>query len=412
MSTLILIAIPFFLFLIVFELVVDRRRKTGFYRFNDAISSLQLGVLSRVTRILYSLIPFSFYVYFYHNWRWFDWPETSFWLWLFAFIGYDLVYYWIHRLSHRINIMWASHVVHHSSEEYNLTTALRQTSTPAVFAWIVVAPLAILGVPPSVVAVCAALNLLYQFWVHTRHIDKMPSWFEAIFVTPSHHRVHHALNRDYIDKNFAGVFILWDVLFASFQAEKSDTPVVFGISSQLANCNPIAANVQVYLSLYQDSVVTRGWRNKIKVWLSPPSWRSEQAKQQVPRSYVTTKTMKKYDPVLTNGQKSYLLVQHIMTLILTFSWLLSLANFSTAFLLLGCAFAIYNLYVIGELQQTRPLAISLETLRLLLLALVLWSLMPATIWSLTFALIYPLCSYLCLLKAFKANKPVEHFSTE
>ena len=364
MNIIILLAIPFFLGLILLELYVDRKRKTGYYRLNDAINSLQLGILSRFSNVLLALIPFSFYVYFYQNWRVFDLSKESAAVWVLAIVAYDLAYYWIHRFSHTINIMWASHVVHHSSEEYNLTTALRQTSTPAVFAWVIVAPLAIFGIPPEVIVVSASLNLVYQYWVHTRHIHKLPSWYEAIFVTPSHHRVHHALNRDYIDKNFAGIFILWDKLFGSFQQEKQDTPVVFGISSQLSSWNPITANLQVYKSLWQDFIVTKGIKNKIKVWLSPPSWRSSDAKQSVPRKYVTTKSLVKYDCELGAGQKWYVLTQHIAVLAMTLTWLLNINSLSTTSLVLTACFGVFTLVVISTLQEDKSYSQFLEVVRL------------------------------------------------
>lgn len=376
LSIIILAAIPLFLGLILLELRADYKKKTGFYRFNDAINSLQLGIMSRVTNVLLALIPFSFYVYFYQNFRLFELSYDSYLVWFLALVGYDLAYYWIHRFSHTVNIMWGSHVVHHSSEEYNLTTALRQTSTPAIFAWIIVSPLALLGIPPDMLVISASLNLVYQFWVHTRHIDKMPIWYEAIFVTPSHHRVHHALNKDYSDKNFAGIFILWDKLFGTFQTEKVDTPVVFGISSQLASWNPIKANFQVYANLWQDFKVTKGMKSKLKVWLSPPSWRSLEAKHLNIRRYVTSKNITKYETKLTTGQGFYILIQHVFNIILVFVWLINLSLFSTLQLLLGGIFGIFSLYVISTLQECKTYALLLEVLRLVFTSILLWILIP------------------------------------
>jgi sterol desaturase/sphingolipid hydroxylase (fatty acid hydroxylase superfamily) len=387
-----------FLILIAIEITLDVKRKTGYYRLNDAISSMQLGILSRVSGVLIGLIPFTFYVFFYQNFRLFDLPQEHYLVWALAFIGYDLVYYWVHRLSHRINIMWGSHVVHHSSEEYNLTTALRQTSTPAIFAWIIVSPLAIFGVAPELLVASASLNLVYQFWVHTRHVKKMPAWFEAVFVTPSHHRVHHALNRDYIDKNFAGVLILWDKIFGSFQEEKDDTPVVFGISSQLGSWNPIWANFQVYLNLFQDAKVTSGFFNKLKVLLSPPSYRSEEAKQQNPRKYITTKSMVKYEVSLNKGQQGYLLFQHIAILAMTFGWLLSLKSFDLAMLVSTCLFGIYTLFTISTLQENRAFSFVLEFVRLAITGVLLSYFLPSEFLYLTLA--YSMLSAVWLYLAY------------
>ena len=401
MSIVILAAIPVFLLLIFLEIAIDIKRKTGFYQFNDAINSLHLGILSRVSRVLLGLIPFSFYVYFYQNWRVVDLPLDSVWVWVFAFIAYDLVYYWVHRLSHTINIMWGSHVVHHSSEEYNLTTALRQTSTPAIFSWMIIAPLAFLGVSPELLLTCASLNLVYQFWVHTRHIDKLPAWYEAIFVTPSHHRVHHALNKDYIDKNFAGVLILWDKMFGSFQAEKQEMPVVFGISSQLASWNPIRANFQVYVNLWQDAAVTKGLKNKIKVWLSPPSWRSVDAKEQNPRKYITTKSMVKYDVNLTSGQQGYILFQHIAILVMTVGWLLSLTSFTLTMLITTCAFAIFTLFTVSVLQEVKTWSWLLELTRVVVSGALMRLLLPTSALFTAIIGMYVLVSIIWFIKGYK-----------
>lgn len=392
----ILAAIPMFFILIAIELWVDRKRGTGYYQFNDAINSLQLGILSRVSGVLIGLIPFTFYVYFYNNWRLFDLPQDHYLVWILAFVGYDLVYYWIHRFNHRVNVMWGSHVVHHSSEEYNLTTALRQTSTPSIFAWVIVAPLAVFGVSPEVLAISASINLVYQFWVHTRHVGKMPNWFEAVFVTPSNHRVHHALNKDYIDKNFGGVFIIWDRLFGSFQAEKEEMPVVFGISSQLKSWNPIWANFQVYRNLFIDAWAAKRWADKIKIWFKPPSWRAEDVKKSVPRKYATTKTMIKYDVELSKGQKSYILFQHAASIGLIFTWLLSLAKLETFALLASSLIAIATLFTISALQEKRKFAGLFELLRLTAVCILMLSLLPLSPMYLLISCGYPLLSILFL----------------
>ena len=375
----ILAAIPLFFLLIAIEIYVDRKRGTGYYQFNDAINSLQVGTLSRLVGLLKALVPFTLYVYVYENWRLLTVSDVSMLSWIFAFVIYDLGYYWVHRLSHRINIMWGSHVVHHSSEEYNLTTALRQTSTPALFGALVFIPLALIGISPMMLVACGSLNLVYQFWVHTRHVDKMPNWYEAIFVTPSHHRVHHALNRDYIDKNFAGVFILWDKWFGSFQAEKQEVNIVYGVSHQLKSWNPLWANCQVYLNLWRDSIATKNWLDKVLVWLKPPGWRPEDVQTSHPRGYVTTKTMKKFDVSLSLAEKRYVLFQHASCVLMAFSFLLALAQFTTMTMVLVSLFAIFSLYVISCLQERRSFARLLEAARLLATGVVVMWILPQTL---------------------------------
>lgn len=362
---LILIAIPFFFILIGTEIYIDRKRKTGFYQWDDAISSLNLGIMSRLVGVFKLALPFSAYVWLYQQSAFLNISLDSVLWWSIAFVVYDLGYYWVHRLSHRIHIMWGSHVVHHSSEEYNLTTALRQTGTPAAFAWLIFLPMALLGIPPEMLLACAFLNLIYQFWVHTQHIDKMPAWFEAIFVTPSHHRVHHALNKEYIDKNYAGVFILWDKLFGSFQAELRDNKIVYGVSHQLNSWNPLWANFQVYRNLLQDAFYTRNWLDKIKTFLMPPGWRAEDAKQGIPRKYATSKTLKKYSVTKSSGLQKYLLVQFILFIPMVFWFLLQMPQFSLAMNIGLGLFGIYHCWVISGLQENHAALPVTEPLRLL-----------------------------------------------
>jgi sterol desaturase/sphingolipid hydroxylase (fatty acid hydroxylase superfamily) len=359
----ILMAIPLFLLLIIIELIVDFYRGTQYYRFNDFISSINIGIFSRVTGILKSATAFSVYYVFYQHYAFFKF-EPSVQLWIFAFVGYDLAYYWSHRLNHRIAVMWGSHVVHHSSEEYNLSTALRQSGSFSLFGWAVYLPLALVGVSPEMLLVCGSLNLIYQFWVHTRHINKMPKWFETIFVTPSHHRVHHALNRDYIDKNFSGVFIIWDKIFHSFQAEKPTVDIVYGVSHQLKSFNPIWANLQVYYHLCLDAVHTKAWRDKLRLWFKPPGWRPDDVIQSHPRNWVTTKTIQKYNVAISFKIKIYLLIHFIILLGLTVLFLIASPTLSLTTNVMLCIVAIINLWGMSAIQENKAWAIWAESFRL------------------------------------------------
>ena len=360
----ILFAIPFFFLLIAIEIWIDQKKGTQYYQFNDAITSLNLGVMSRLTGVFKLLLPFSAYVWLYQNhaiWQW----QSVIALWVLAFVLYDLGYYWVHRMSHRMHVMWGSHVVHHSSEEYNLTTALRQTGSIDVFAFLVFLPLAFLGIPPEVFLACAALNLVYQFWVHTRHIDKLPNWFEAIFVTPSHHRVHHALNSEYIDKNYAGVFIIWDRLFGSFEAEKANVEIVYGVSQQLNSYNPIWANLQVYRNILQDVWYTKSWLDKAKTVLLPPGWRAEDMKQRFPGKYVTTKTMRKYQTTISNAMAVYILSQFVLLVAGVFVVLLQINSQPLWWNITMSLTGIVHCWLISGLQESKPWIKWTEPLRIL-----------------------------------------------
>lgn len=372
----ILAAVPFFFLLIAIELVADKVRGTGYYRFNDAINSLNLGVMSRLTEILKALLPFTVYVWVYEHYALWNLPQSSVWVWLIAFVIYDLGYYWVHRLSHEMAIMWGSHVVHHSSEEYNLTTALRQTGTPATFAWIIYLPLALLGIPPEMLLAVAALNLIYQFWVHTRHINKLPDWFEAVMVTPSHHRVHHALNKEYIDKNYGGVFILWDKWFGSFAAEQNDIDIVYGVSDQLNSWNPIWANFKVYKNLLLDVWHTHSFKDKLKTLLMPPGWRAQDVADKFPRHYATSDTLQKYDISLPGKMKTYVLLQFAILVSLVFVLLLMVPKLTLLISVSLGLFAIFHCWGISALQEQRPMLNWLEPMRLLSIAAVLFLLLP------------------------------------
>lgn len=242
---LILLAVPFFFVLIAVELVADRVRGQRNFTLADSINSLSTGALSTSTGLLTKGVGLVTYALAYEHLALVRLPSEAWWVWLLAFILYDFCYYWLHRLGHERNVLWAAHSVHHQSEEYNLTTALRQTSSGFIFSWVFYLPLALLGVPPLVFITVASLNLLYQFWVHTRHIPKL-GWLEWVLITPSNHRVHHAQNPAYLDRNYGGVFILWDRLFGTFKEEDPAEPVVFGVTTPLASWNPLWANLQFY----------------------------------------------------------------------------------------------------------------------------------------------------------------------
>ncbi|AZE97285.1 C-5 sterol desaturase [Pseudomonas orientalis] len=253
-------AVPFFIALIVVELLVDRWRGARNYRVADAINSLSTGVLSTTTGLLTKGVGLLTYAFALKHLALTELSAQSAWTWVSAFVFYDFCYYWLHRMGHERNILWAAHSVHHQSEDCNLTTALRQTSTGFLLSWIFYLPLAVLGVPLMVFISVVSLNLLYQFWVHTRHVPKL-GWFEWFFVTPSNHRAHHAQNALYMDRNYGGVFIFWDRLFGTFQEEDDNEPVIFGVTTPLASWNPLWANLQFYAQLWSDARRTESRRD-------------------------------------------------------------------------------------------------------------------------------------------------------
>lgn len=269
------IAIPFFFLLIGIEVYSDRkRRKEGkepLYRFADSITSLACGVGQQVLGALaFGAVLIGGYTLVYEKLRLFTIAESSTLGWIFAFVGVDLGYYAYHRASHRINFFWATHVVHHQSEEYNLSTALRQSWFTSLTSWIFYAPLAVAGVTPLVFVTCLTFNTLYQFWIHTRTIEKLGP-LEWVMNTPSHHRIHHAIDPEYIDKNYAGVFIVWDRLFGTFVEEHREP--AYGTVKPLASFNPFWANVEGFARIVEMSRATRSAADKLFAWIAPPEWR-------------------------------------------------------------------------------------------------------------------------------------------
>ena len=265
-------AIPIFFTLMAIELIYESFNKRKTYRLNDSITNISTGTLQQVSGAFFSVIKVGIYVFLYEQFAFFNLENN--WLTFTAlFILYDMAYYWEHRMAHTISLFWGGHVVHHQSEDFNLSVALRQTSTGFIWGFPFYLPLALMGFDPKVFVLIAGLNLLYQFWIHTEHINKMYPWFEAVFNTPSHHRVHHGRDPKYIDKNFAGVFIVWDRMFGTF-IEEEERPT-YGITSPLKSWNPVYANFAHYIDLGKLVSKSRSLGDGLKILFNPPGWRPE-----------------------------------------------------------------------------------------------------------------------------------------
>ena len=361
----ILYAVPFFFLLIALELLVDRWRGVSTYRLADAINSLSAGVLSTTSGLLTRVVGLVAYTLAWQQLALFELSADSLWVWLVAFVFYDFCYYWNHRLGHERNVLWAAHSVHHQSEDYNLSTALRQTSTGFIFGWVFYLPMALAGVPPLVFLTVGALNLLYQFWVHTRHVPKL-GWLEWVFITPSNHRVHHAQNPVYMDRNYGGVFILWDRLFGTFQEELDEEPVIFGVTTPLASWNPLWANAQFYVALWRDAVRAESWWDRLRIWFMPTGWRPADVAAQYPQAKADLSQFVKFEVPLSGAQKAYAVLQFTVYL-LGGTYLLAVGEgLSLPALLLGLGWMAFGLYVIGAWLENRPQARRLEMLRLAL----------------------------------------------
>ncbi|HBP49566.1 sterol desaturase family protein [Pseudomonas sp.] len=376
---LILYAVPFFFVLIAVELLADRWRAMHTYRLADTISSLSAGVLSTTTGLLTKGVGLITYALALKYLALLQLTEDSLWVWLFAFVFYDFCYYWHHRLGHERNVLWAAHSVHHQSEDYNLSTALRQTSTGFVLGWVFYLPMAVLGVPLPVFVTVATVNLLYQFWVHTRHVPKL-GWFEWLFVTPSNHRAHHAQNALYMDRNYGGVFIVWDRLFGTFQEEDDAEPVIFGVTTPLQSWNPLWANWQFYGQLLADAQRTERWRDKLRIWFMPTGWRPADVAAKYPINKPDLSRFVKFEVPLARRQQVYIAAQFAVYLALG-SYLLNLGEtLSPQALMLGWGYMALGLFVLGAGLENRPWALKLEWLRLALNLPLVWLAPVAGLW--------------------------------
>jgi sterol desaturase/sphingolipid hydroxylase (fatty acid hydroxylase superfamily) len=308
------IAIPFFILAMLAELAYGAWKQHQTYRLNDAVASLMMGSLSQlmgVLRLSFSAVVFTSAVEFAGI---VPCQATAWWHWVAAFIAYDFCYYWKHRCGHEWRIMWASHSAHHQSEEYNLSTALRQTSTDYI-GFVFYLPMYLAGTPVYVMISVGTLNLVYQFWVHTQHVDRM-GMLDYLLVTPSNHRVHHAKNPRYIDKNYGGFLIVWDRLFGTFCDEQRDEKPIYGITHGLRSWNPIWANAVVWWDTLILAVKAPRWRDKISVWFKGPGWFPQglEPSREDPLGW-----HEHYDPQAPQSSKAYVFAQY---------WVLTGAGFA------------------------------------------------------------------------------------
>ena len=323
-SIIITLAVPVFFLLILIEFLYGLKVGKNNYKLSDTFTSIGLGLISRFPPMLNIGFQGAVFVYAgsYLNLELLpiDSPIT----WIVAFLLYDLSYYWMHRMHHEIKVLWATHSVHHHGEEFNLSTALRQTSTGWLWKWIFYLPMIMIGVPGEVFVTVAGVNLVYQFWVHTKHIGHL-GILEKIFITPMNHSVHHAKNEEYIDANYGGVFIIWDRMFGTYIPERPDIEPVYGTVKPLNSWNPIWANFQVFYQMVQDTIHTKKISNKIKIWYSSTSWRPEDVIDNNPNPDPAL-FKQKYSPPLNKQQKIFGIIQIFSTIIIAGSITVTLAS--------------------------------------------------------------------------------------
>ncbi|MCI2228419.1 sterol desaturase family protein [Polaribacter sp. MSW13] len=266
-------AIPFFIITIIIEVILTVKVKLDEYEFKDARTSITMGLGNVAIGLFTKGITLSLFYLVYNFFHLFEIPFV-WWAWVVLLFAEDFCYYWFHRISHESRLFWASHVVHHSSKKYNLSTALRQTWSGGFYTFIFWFPLILIGFHPVMVLVQMSISLIYQYWIHTELIHKMPKWFEAVFNTPSHHRVHHATNPQYLDRNHAGIFIIWDKLFGTFEPEIEQP--IYGLVTNIETYNPIKIAFVEWYFMFRDFFTSKtSLSNKFKYLMKPPGWKHD-----------------------------------------------------------------------------------------------------------------------------------------
>ena len=343
------LSVPVFFILIAIELAYTFYKKLAYYRLNDSIANLSQGIGQQVTGLFMKTVLFFGYAYIFEHWRLFDLPNTI-WIWIILFIGVDFFYYWFHRMSHQVNALWAAHIVHHQSEEYNLTVALRQSWFQSWFSWVFYLPLAWIGFDPLMFLTLSAFNTLYQFWIHTRTIKNM-GFLEYIINTPSHHRVHHGSNPKYIDKNHAGSLIIWDKMFGTFQKEEEE--VYYGITTPLASWNPVWANVHYWAELWGTAKKSDTLADKINVFIKPPGWFPAKLGGFKPALEIDAASYKKFDATYSKNLILYVLVQFTIALASGSALLFLYPKMEITTVLPTAIFTIFTLLSCGALLERK-----------------------------------------------------------
>lgn len=358
---------PLVLILLIAEILFCLKKKNGYYNFQDTIANLGTGIGNQCVNLAVALFVYKFYGWLYQFAPW-QVPATWYNL-LLLLILQDFIFYWFHRTGHTINIFWAAHGPHHSSEELNLSVGIRASFTQRLFQflffdWILV----LFGFSPEMVYSMAAVHLFLAYWHHTRVIHKL-GWFEKWFVTPSHHRVHHGVNTQYLDKNFSEFLIIWDKWFGTFEEEKE--PICYGVTHPPRNWDPIAINLQYWKQLWDDAVAAPNWWDKFRLWFMPLGWRPPGVGEHFPRKGYTLSEQVKYQSIPLKGAASYLIFQTVGGLAFMYFTINQGFPFGWTVRILMSAAIFLMIISWGGIMQSRRWAKAVETLRLLLMGVLL-----------------------------------------
>ncbi len=381
-------AIPIFLAFVALEAIVARRRAPGVYHLGTALSDMSCGVVMQALDVFFNVAALAAYAYLFEHWRLVDFDANRPWVWILAILGVDVMFYWWHRASHVVNVLWAVHGVHHQSEDYNLAVALRQPAFEPITWFFFYAPLALLGVPPLLYILAYAINRFYQFFIHTQLVDKLGPTAELLLNTPSHHRVHHGIEDEYLDKNYGAVLIIWDRLFGTFEPEVK--PPTYGTTIPIRDYGPIWGNLQHFavigrLMAHANSIGEAAWAIVAHpAWL--PRGMAEPAKP-------NRRAYHKYRPLVDDGARRYAAAHFVLFALLFFVFVLLEPLLSWRLQLVGVVTAIVSVAAFMSVLSGRRFVRSVEPGRIVLasIALLLLSQPAVGIWmALALALSYAL----------------------
>ncbi len=356
-------AIPFFTGLVLLEVLYGQLVKDQKHNVMDTVSSLSSGLTNIIKDSLGLVLVLVSYPVLVKSIAIFE-MDASWPVWVLAFIAIDFAGYWNHRLSHHVNIFWNQHVIHHSSEEFNLSCALRQSISNVVgyFALLLI-PAAFLGVPNEVIAILAPIHLFAQFWYHTQHIGKM-GWLEYIIVTPSQHRVHHAINPEYIDKNLGQILCVWDRLFGTFQEELAKVPPQYGVLKPAATWNPVLINFQHFWRLLKDAWRTANWYDKFRIWFMPTGWRPKDVAHKYPVQIIDDVfNFQKYQPKASLALKGYAIFQMLVSTAFLLYMFYNYTALGFNQLLLSGAFVFVGIYGYTTVMDRKYYGMWIEVIR-------------------------------------------------
>ncbi|MBT8190332.1 MAG: sterol desaturase family protein [Saprospiraceae bacterium] len=364
-------AIPGFVILIIIEALAARLMKKDINNSEDVISSLSSGMTNTLKSLLGLSIVIVSYEWMHNLFAIMD-IQSSLTLYILAFIGIDFAAYWSHRFNHVINVFWNRHIVHHSSEEFNLSCALRQEISAIVGVYFFLyIPLAIIGIPPKVIAITAPLHLFAQFWYHTRLINRM-GVLEYILVTPSHHRVHHAINDIYIDKNYAAIFIVWDRMFGTFQEELPEEEPIYGTLKPARTWNPVVINYMHMWQLIKDAWHAQSIWDKVRIWFMPTGWRPADVIKRHPVKEIPVYERIKYQTDISKGLLWWSWFQFILTNLLLYHMLVQFGSLDASQLVLYASFLFLSIFGFTSLMDVHMIGLVFESIKSLFGLFIIW----------------------------------------